>query len=743
MASIYAYLGIIAMAWYNPGGGAGVWDAAKVDADYRNIIAQLCHAVNERELYRSGARVDITSITRSSSTATVTTTASHSLTTGHYVFIIGATQSEYNGIHQVTVTGASTFTFTVTGTPATPATGTIKYVKQSSVTSFTYDDEFNTKPFPAASDFDGLPLHQITRHERRGYGDLTFTSLTSFAGIATLTVSSTTGISTGDYVEVSGANQAEYNGVQQVTVTGGTTMTYVVSGGPASPATGTITAWHHGRVSQSAGLATVRLMGHGLHSGNYVELSGCTPSDYNGFKQITVPSHAVTSITRSGSTATVNTNSAHGLKTNDIVAITGATQTEYNVTAAVVTVTGSTTFTYAVTGTPTTPATGSPVIWDQSHFTFAIDSGVTAMATGDIKVKTPASMIYRGTYSGGTARMYCKEHGFSVGQWVEVVNEDSSQTAWRFWGPVTAVSANEWFEIATTTTPSADTGHGQGDTDNAFWANRVIGIRKPMQELQTAIAGMLTVNVGPGYIRFVEDSSPYRTNYTLANLLGAGSFGSSWLSLMGRSVESVSDALLQMKEAIDLLLVLAQDIDTDIDINDVLVKGGIDADQEDSWDEAVAATPPGGNSPFYWIGYRFQARTLFSYVTTLIDPRTIEYSMLPMHGNFIDGLLRFWQTHSGDVAQTAFTVTDSDTDTIDADASLPTTQDLIELSKPEAWFSVPTQSITYTTPEPSSHPFPALSAGEDTALFIEQDPNIDYVGSFVCELVPGTHLTYG
>jgi len=43
------------MAWYNPGGGAGVWDAAKVDTDLRNIIAQLCHAVNERELYRSAA----------------------------------------------------------------------------------------------------------------------------------------------------------------------------------------------------------------------------------------------------------------------------------------------------------------------------------------------------------------------------------------------------------------------------------------------------------------------------------------------------------------------------------------------------------------------------------------------------------------------------------------------------------------------------------------------------------------
>jgi phage tail sheath protein FI len=39
--------------------------------------------------------------------------------------IAGANQAEYNGIVTITVTGASTFTYPVTGTPATPATGTI------------------------------------------------------------------------------------------------------------------------------------------------------------------------------------------------------------------------------------------------------------------------------------------------------------------------------------------------------------------------------------------------------------------------------------------------------------------------------------------------------------------------------------------------------------------------------------------------------------------------------------------
>lgn len=63
-------------------------------------------------------------IVRSGSTATVTHT-SHGLATNNKVNIQGANQPEYNGVHQITVTGASTYTYTVSGSPATPATGTI------------------------------------------------------------------------------------------------------------------------------------------------------------------------------------------------------------------------------------------------------------------------------------------------------------------------------------------------------------------------------------------------------------------------------------------------------------------------------------------------------------------------------------------------------------------------------------------------------------------------------------------
>ena len=69
----------------------------------------------------------VSSITSSASTATLTTTIAHGLSSNMYVKVAGADQTEYNGIHQVTVTGSSAFTYAITGSPASPATGTITY----------------------------------------------------------------------------------------------------------------------------------------------------------------------------------------------------------------------------------------------------------------------------------------------------------------------------------------------------------------------------------------------------------------------------------------------------------------------------------------------------------------------------------------------------------------------------------------------------------------------------------------
>jgi|WetSurMetagenome_2_1015567.scaffolds.fasta_scaffold02103_3 hypothetical protein len=86
----------------------------------------------------------ITSITRSSQIATVTTTSAHNRATGDYITISGAAQAEYNITAQITVTSLTTFTYTVSGSPATPATGTC-IATDGGVTVYSYRVEaFNS-----------------------------------------------------------------------------------------------------------------------------------------------------------------------------------------------------------------------------------------------------------------------------------------------------------------------------------------------------------------------------------------------------------------------------------------------------------------------------------------------------------------------------------------------------------------------------------------------------------------------
>ena len=67
---------------------------------------------------------DSVTITRSGSTATVSHTA-HGLSNGDRVVIRGVNENEYYGVHTISNASTNAYDFTVSGTPATPATGTI------------------------------------------------------------------------------------------------------------------------------------------------------------------------------------------------------------------------------------------------------------------------------------------------------------------------------------------------------------------------------------------------------------------------------------------------------------------------------------------------------------------------------------------------------------------------------------------------------------------------------------------
>lgn len=118
----------------------------------------------------------ISGITRSSTTATVAMTG-HGWATGDLVSIAGAGQVEYNVRRPITVVDANTFTYTISGAPATPATGTITAAQRPR--NVTWDG--CTFVMPAATSGDGLIFHDADACQAIGCGfvDAEFHDITS------------------------------------------------------------------------------------------------------------------------------------------------------------------------------------------------------------------------------------------------------------------------------------------------------------------------------------------------------------------------------------------------------------------------------------------------------------------------------------------------------------------------------------------------------------------------------------
>jgi hypothetical protein len=76
------------------------------------------------EGYKNGITgISISSLTYSTTTATLTTSGAHGLSTGTIVVVSGATPSAYNGTFTITVTSSTTFTYVMGSNPGANATG--------------------------------------------------------------------------------------------------------------------------------------------------------------------------------------------------------------------------------------------------------------------------------------------------------------------------------------------------------------------------------------------------------------------------------------------------------------------------------------------------------------------------------------------------------------------------------------------------------------------------------------------
>lgn len=249
----------------------------------------------------TGLNLAVTTIVRSGTVATATTAGSHGLVPGNTVTISGAIPTDYNGLVTITAVPASNkFSYTVPEYPPTPATTT---------TSGGIGGYVATLPSAV-----GYNLSSLTRTVAGTAVNATVTGVTSSAN----------GFTTGTSVTIAGASPTNYNLTQNVTVSNSTTFTYPIAVNPVPAPVG-----------------------------SYVV------SAYN------LPLVSISSVACSGGatkTVTINTSTAHGLKTGDQVTISGDTQSPkpINGTFINVTVVSSTQFTYTVAVCPGTTTGGTP-----------------------------------------------------------------------------------------------------------------------------------------------------------------------------------------------------------------------------------------------------------------------------------------------------------------------------------------------------------------------------------------------
>lgn len=166
---------------------------------------------------------------------------------------------------------------------------------------------------------------------------------------------------------------------------------------PAAPA--------QGKVVLQGDHGTIIPAGAELSSGNNAYTTDATAT-------IIAQSIAAASLTRSGTTAIFETASPHGLATGMAIVVSGATETAYNGTFSI-TVTADNEFTYEVADSPTSPATGTPILtatWgnvditcDVTGQTGNIDGGGSMTLLSPPSGADSAVIACFGGVTGGTA----------------------------------------------------------------------------------------------------------------------------------------------------------------------------------------------------------------------------------------------------------------------------------------------------------------------------------------------------
>jgi uncharacterized phage protein gp47/JayE len=243
----------------------------------------------------------ITTLTYSSGTVTAVTSGEHNYASNIQVIISGAVETAYNGTFTIFVISNNSFTYEIDTAPSSPATGSPKAsantasiliesnafgadqnlgsgaslsvttplaginstayvqfdeiaggtdIEDESILQARIEDGYQNPntPFNTANIIDqARKVSGVTRvfveSPDTTLGSYSISALTQTSNVARAVFASPHGLTSGMYISISGANQLDYNvSNTAILVINNTTIAYIISNNPVSPATGTITA---------------------------------------------------------------------------------------------------------------------------------------------------------------------------------------------------------------------------------------------------------------------------------------------------------------------------------------------------------------------------------------------------------------------------------------------------------------------------------------------------------------------
>jgi len=250
----------------------------------------------------------VASITLLGTIVTVTTDDDHLLGSNVAVTIAGAVETEYNGAQVIQVTGAKTFTYSIATTPTSPATGTI------------------TADFTSAS----VPLQALVPvNPEDPFGAATNQLLDAPLSLAS-PIAGVDNVANVDFSQMSGGADEETD------------------------------AEYKERYTDKIRNPVSHFATPDIDQQIRAEVPGVTRTFIQKSGQ-QIGTVSITSINRFDIFAKVVTASPHGLFDAAQITVTGAVEAAYNVTDASVLVISATSFAYLVSGSPSTPATGTIV----------------------------------------------------------------------------------------------------------------------------------------------------------------------------------------------------------------------------------------------------------------------------------------------------------------------------------------------------------------------------------------------